>query len=369
MNWRVLPVAVLILGSAFVAAADTVRLKNGNLIEGIVSTQNATHVCLDLGVGSTTISRAAIQAIELADEHGNQAIRDGWKKKYYLHKKYIPSGLEALASSFTALNGERNAALQARQHLADIRDKETRLRTELETLRSQHVAISRRLAATDPKSNVEAYNAVVTESNALGAKLAVTADALEEQRKTRQPALETIAHYMDRLAAFQQALSDRLEEARNVPPDADSLYVLNQLAASLKAREGEMLTSVVETQPLQGGAALSVTVNGNTQGRFILDTGASMMTFSDEFARRLRLDLSKAQEVECVMADGRRVKAKCVVLDSVSLGNAHASNVEAAILPPPGDSLDGLLGMSFLRNFVVHFDGATGKLILKQFVP
>ena len=369
MSWYVHAIAAVLLGAALSAGADTICLKNGNTIKGIISNENATHVYLTLSVGSAKISRSTIQSIERADERGNEAIRDEWRKDNYLHKRYLPAGMEELAAAFEALNTKRAAAIKARLHLTGMKEAEATLRAEIVALRAQHTAMNRRLTDTNPNSDVQAYNAIVIRNNALGSQLVVKADELEKLLNTRQPAMDTISDYLAHQAVFQQQLAARLAQVRSMPSATDSRYVLDQIAAVLKAREGEMSTAIVETQRLGNGAIVAVTVNGKTQGRFLLDTGASMMTFTDEFARRLKFDLSKACDADCVMADGRRVKAKYVVLDSVAAGSAQAANIEAAILPPPGEGLDGLLGMSFLRNFVVQFDGATGKLTLKQFLP
>jgi clan AA aspartic protease (TIGR02281 family) len=358
-----------LLSAALSAGADTIRLTNGNAIGGIIAKETTTHVFLDLGVGSTTIPRANIQSIQRSDESANLSIRDDWRKDYYLHKKFLPAGMEELAAGFAALNEKRDAAIKAHAHLAGMKDAGAALRTEIEALQAQHVAMNQRLTDTDPNADLQAYNAIVIRNNELGAQRVVKADQLEKHLATRQPAIGTISDYLEHLAAFQQELATRLKQARATPAATDTRYVLERIAAVLTSRDGEMSTATVETQRLHNGAIVAVSVNGKAQGRFLLDTGSSMMTFSDEFAGRLKLDLSKARDADCVMADGRRVKAKYVVLDSVAAGSARASNVEAAILPPPGEDLDGLLGMSFLRNFVVQFDGATGKLALKQFSP
>ena len=68
------------------------------------------------------------------------------------------------------------------------------------------------------------------------------------------------------------------------------------------------------------------------------------------------------------IADGRTVLAIPVMLDTVRIGDAHAENVQAAVLAEslPQQGFDGLLGMSFLSRFNFQVDYANKKLILEK---
>jgi predicted aspartyl protease len=71
-----------------------------------------------------------------------------------------------------------------------------------------------------------------------------------------------------------------------------------------------------------------------------------------------------------ILADGSKVKAKPVILKSIKVGDAQLNNVQAAIIEKKGISEeDGLLGMSFLKNFLVRINTKENKLILEEFNP
>ena len=59
-----------------------------------------------------------------------------------------------------------------------------------------------------------------------------------------------------------------------------------------------------------------------------------------------------------------------MILESLKVKDAELKNVQAAVLkdraPTPED---GLLGMSFLENFLVSLDVKANRLILEQFYP
>ena len=61
------------------------------------------------------------------------------------------------------------------------------------------------------------------------------------------------------------------------------------------------------------------------------------------------------------------IKAKPILLESVKVGDAEVKNVQAAILEKEAiGGVDGLLGMSFLSNFVIKVDSADNRLILER---
>ena len=65
------------------------------------------------------------------------------------------------------------------------------------------------------------------------------------------------------------------------------------------------------------------------------------------------------------MADGKQAAGRFYIMDSVSVGASRVEKTPVVVLDAPGPEADGLLGMSFLRNFVVQLDLPSGKLILE----
>jgi clan AA aspartic protease (TIGR02281 family) len=92
---------------------------------------------------------------------------------------------------------------------------------------------------------------------------------------------------------------------------------------------------------------------------------------SNKIAANLGINLNSdsATPVELIVADGRRIKAKMVVLDSVGVQDSEVKNIEAAILSEKETASipeDGLLGMSFLKKFNFKIDQKNDKLILEK---
>ncbi len=108
-------------------------------------------------------------------------------------------------------------------------------------------------------------------------------------------------------------------------------------------------------------------VNGEVWGRFLLDTGASAVQISKKMARRLHLNYKKSQAVPVTLAGGGTVAGRMVVLDEIHLGDVAVRNVRAIILDYENDqTADGLLGMTFLENFVFQIDAKNNELVLSK---
>ena len=120
--------------------------------------------------------------------------------------------------------------------------------------------------------------------------------------------------------------------------------------------------------------ALGITVRAildkKVEATLVLDTGASLVMLTRSVAQKLGLNLERVRpDMQLQMADGRKVKGKRIILGSVKVQNVEATNVEAAVLLEEAGNIgfgDGLLGMSFLRQFNFKIDQKEKKLILEK---
>jgi len=95
--------------------------------------------------------------------------------------------------------------------------------------------------------------------------------------------------------------------------------------------------------------------------RMALDTGATYMMIPWEVAESLGLEAEVSKErIDMITASGIE-KVPLEKLDNVSVGTCEAKNVKAIIHDlPPKSYVDGLLGLSFLRNFHLHINFTEG---------
>jgi aspartyl protease family protein len=99
-------------------------------------------------------------------------------------------------------------------------------------------------------------------------------------------------------------------------------------------------------------------VNGNPV-RFLIDTGATMITLPARDALRLGIDYRKGQRGLSNTANGT-VSVYRVNLDTVRLGDIELQSVDAVIIEGGLDT--ALLGMSFLNRVEMKREGSTMTL-------
>lgn len=100
--------------------------------------------------------------------------------------------------------------------------------------------------------------------------------------------------------------------------------------------------------------------------KFALDTGSTHVLIPWRIAHALGLQLdSPSHRIETITASGSE-SAPLVFLPSVKVLGKEAHNVSAIVRDLPAKSyVDGLLGLSFLRNFKLTLDFKSGLLALE----
>lgn len=230
--------------------------------------------------------------------------------------------------------------------------------------------LSRQLVERNPQGNQAAYNALVAEVNAAGSAATLKQEELENSIKGRSTAGSTISSYLEAVQTFSARFAEEKKQYEIGKQSDDRTFLFKKLSESLAGMEKEIKDITIPTTSHRNGTVVMATINNLITARFIVDTGAATMTISESTAQRLRLNTQAMHTTEVILADGSKTKASAVRLASVQIGDARADNVDAVILGSKvADDVDGLLGMSFLRNFVIRLDPVNNKLILKKFDP
>jgi aspartyl protease family protein len=116
--------------------------------------------------------------------------------------------------------------------------------------------------------------------------------------------------------------------------------------------------TIVMTGDNQGHFYATGSVNG-TAVRFLVDTGATMVSLGAGDARRIGLDFNRGQKGMTQTANGQALVSK-VKLDTVRIGDVTLHNVDALI--HQNEMPVALLGMSFLNRMEMQRDGNTMTL-------
>lgn len=103
-----------------------------------------------------------------------------------------------------------------------------------------------------------------------------------------------------------------------------------------------------------------------SSGAFIIDTGATYTSISHQMAEQLGLNLTDCEKVLITTANGR-IEVPKVTIERLQVNGLEAHNVEATVIPVrAGSSFSGLLGLSFMRQFVVTIDPQAGHLLFQK---
>lgn len=121
---------------------------------------------------------------------------------------------------------------------------------------------------------------------------------------------------------------------------------------------GDGAGKVIMTADLQGHYYVNGSINGSSI-RFLVDTGATMISLGASDARRMGLDIGRGQKGMAQTANGQAAVTK-VKLDTVSIGDVTLHNVDALV--HQNEMPMALLGMSFLNRMEMQRDSNTMTL-------
>ena len=123
----------------------------------------------------------------------------------------------------------------------------------------------------------------------------------------------------------------------------------------------------IPLEKIGGSFVAQVNLNKERTAHLIVDTGASMTVLSTNIAIDLGLLGTTDNELLTVNTAGGSVQVNMNYLSSLTVGKAQAHNVAVAIhdLPDIPEQIEGLLGMSFLKHFLITLDAEHARLILR----
>lgn len=161
------------------------------------------------------------------------------------------------------------------------------------------------------------------------------------------------------------------------PPEAPRPHIEQaneETAASAAEMEQEgranhktMNQEAIPITTVNGSIILSALLNDTRTARLILDTGATMTVLATDLAVELSLFSGSKNQVTTIQTAGGPVQVTLSRLDSVQVGSAIVHHVPVAIhdVPNMGPNIEGLLGMSFLRHFLLTLDAEHNRLYLR----
>ena len=164
-----------------------------------------------------------------------------------------------------------------------------------------------------------------------------------------------IVHFTDNLHNIPQG---RRSTARRIQGTAGSTSQQPPAAPTKASIPFEKHGSVV---------IVGATLNGKTQVKLVLDTGATFTMISSAIAKQLDIDASQNARTMPFQTANGMIEAPLINLDSISVAGLELKNLTAAVhdaMPDP--AVAGLLGLNFLTNFRMDIDTEKGVVHLEK---
>ena len=158
------------------------------------------------------------------------------------------------------------------------------------------------------------------------------------------------------------ALAERLLAEQRYPAELrDKVRRLRQEIADLKSQEGKI---VIRFRPGSRTIPVVARLDRGLNQRFVIDTGASLVTVPSATVRQLGIDIEDNLPRRLFFSATGVQNAVEVTLPSIELNGWVVENVKALVVDLPGQPEVGLLGMNYLNNFRMDVNTSDGLVIL-----
>ena len=165
------------------------------------------------------------------------------------------------------------------------------------------------------------------------------------------------------LAENNWAEAENLLAMKEYPASLDDkIQNLQNQISELKGQEGKI---VINFTPGSRQIPLTAVLDRNSYQRFIVDTGASMVTIPSSTARELGLAVDNRNPIRKVITAGGVQYAPEVTLSSITVEGWEVNNIKALVLDIPNQSELGLLGLNYLELFRMDMNTEEGILLLE----
>jgi len=291
----------------------------------------------------------------------------------------VARGISGLARTRRSLKLVQDAWKQTSNHLAEMKRK-------VENLNAQNMDVNLQLAqgllpsakhnqlVALNNANVAAIRQIATDEERVKEKLAFDRKSLSDAEADYAETVIALRRDLNaiKLKLDQTLASENIKVALKVSnanfgtPIALST---DALIASTDKRlvqiEQEIFNESIPMEVTSGGSLyVNVTVGDKTT-RMVVDSGASVICLPATTAAELGVTVpADAPQIRLVLADGREIPGRSVILAKVRIGQFEAEKVDAAVLDSIATSAEPLLGMSFLGNFKFEIDTADKSLKL-----
>lgn len=358
----------------FTSAAfpDVIYFKDGGKAEGMIKADDGQRIILELGIGTMSVRKDDIDHIDKASDEYNKRFEKEKLSREISSGEWAPLGWEKVRLAYLKAKGDKEVLIKSRARNEAVKNainaKEENVVKWMKVLAEK----GKQMKLLEAGNNVREYNSVVAEINSINANLSGEnlnlKNLYEEQRELDSNVSKKAHNYLSDYRDFKEILKTKQDEMQAAEASADESVFSKEMRNKAAEMENDFKENSISYIARHDQVIVDVLLENSVSARLIVDTGASIIVITKNIADKLGI---KSEEIgtkmEVILANGTKAEAVPFILKSVKVGEVEAKNIRAAITENgPGEGADGLLGMSFLNNFIIRVDTSSNRLILEQ---
>jgi len=360
---RLCVILPLLIAGGIQGLSDVIRMTNGGTLEGAILEEGEEKIVVRTQLGRITLLRRNIASIERKD-----FVLQAPSSPVDPENSSAPKEFEGMLQGITLLDAMKKQSEAASKALKVIPGDILRSDAELSALADAIAAHTKTLSSIEAREGQgPRFFAALAQYKELEARRERLRADHNRALIAYPKAVEQVNGYYEKLEQYVNIYTAGKSAFQEKYGEQASHAYFRRVEERLLVHQVKFRQKDIPAVRVGSHLLLDVLVDGKTKVRLMLDTGASVITLHEKIADQLGIPPDVGQAMNVQLADGRKIPARLVVLKKVSVGDFAAENVEAAILKHPPDSLsDGLLGMSFLRRFSMHYNLDAGILKLQD---
>jgi aspartyl protease family protein len=278
------------------------------------------------------------------------------------------------------------ALLKATRAQDRLEEEAQQYQRAISNLVTQYGRFNAELANTN-EANLFKYNQLISKVNQASAAIRLAEkeqqDHAKQVQESRKEAAAAREEYLQNVIKMRGLVDEVQADYAELQKDAAVVSAIESLNAgegSIKLGASRSFTSLVkrletleesmisEAIPLRSEGLsyfVSAVFNDEHTQELIVDSGANLVSLSEEAAKRLGVE-TEGDAIKMRVADGRTVDATLTVVPLLRIGTFEVSDVDAVVVKQNAAKVPALLGMSFLRHFKFELNADAGTLTLTK---
>jgi clan AA aspartic protease (TIGR02281 family) len=325
----------------------------------------------DLGAAPAAVNAEKLQHIEaLMDRYYRgkpiERARAVLNRSIQEHNQWVESARAELRATVAKLNEQ----VETIQELDKLTDDMDRRLAETPDRADQPAVDAYNALADDRNARVREYNLLIESHKRQEKEYRESRERHEREAETRKAEVEAQqAKFEQRIeehkrwfktgadVALFKAVNLSYAQVREGSGSAETPE-LAKTAGRLQAIRRELFEyTVASHQRAESGAVIVEATLCREQPCFLLvDTGAMDVTIPLSLVKVLGLSDRLGEEVTVKVAGGGKIRGRELIIPQLAVLGMEAEDVPAIVLDEFDAGVDGLLGLSYLKRFVVRID-------------